>query len=361
MVESALGAENAPGSVSSGFHDMRRAVDRAAALHPHKVHVSHYRIANRPVTVRLIGDELARRLTRAISHLAVPDGEARPGLRIEMWDERETGVGAPGCEPRGEEGSPGGTEVSEGGRYVLFQQARIRTALDRIQQHITGWVSTADQLTQYEIGRPWHSELLLWQHDCGLQPLHAGFIERNGTGLLLGGPGGSGKSTTSLACMQEGWTYLADDYVSVERDGEGYVGHGTYNSAHLDPTHLQRFPRLVPGAIPAKLSREDKSLVLASSLANVRLGTSASIKVLAFPRVVDRPDSTWRPAGKAESLLRLAPSSLLLLNSVQLGHAAFQRMSDVVSATPTCWLDVGRDLAALPRVVAEMTDAMMTS
>jgi hypothetical protein len=356
----ALQADVSVPDVAASLDAMDQAVNRAATLHPGKVHVSYYVIADRRVRVRLVGDALGSKLTRAISHLRVPDSGQQPDLDISMWDERETGVRAPGCAPRGAEGSPGNTEVSEGGRYVLFEQARTRSVLDRVGNRITGWVISADLLSQYELGRPWHSELLLWQHDCGLQPLHAGFIERDGIGVLLGGPGGSGKSTTSLACMQEGWAYLADDYVSVERTPTGIVAYGAYNSAHLDPTHLQRFPRLVPDAIHGKLAREDKSLVLASNLQNVRLSGKAGLRLIAFPRVVDRPESSWRPATKAESLLRIAPSSLLLLPYVQLGHSAFRTMSEVVGAVPTAWLDVGRDLAGLPRAVDSMVKALVT-
>jgi hypothetical protein len=340
--------------VAANFDSMLAAAERAAALHPGKVHLSHYVIADRLISVRLVGDALGSRLTRAISHLRVADPDREPDLQIDMWDGAETGVSAPGCVPRGEAGSAGRTDVSPGGRFVLFEQARTRSVLDRTGKRIAGWVVAASQLSQYELGRPWHSELLLWQHDCSLQPLHAGFIERDGIGVLLAGPGGSGKSTTSLSCMQEGWSYLADDYVSVAQTGQRIIGYGAYNSAHLDPAHLQRFPRLVPGAIHGKLAREDKSLVLASDLRNVRLAGKAELRVIAFPRVVDRPESRWYPASKPEALLRLAPSSLLLLPYVQLGHSAFKTMSDVVMRLPTCWLDVGRDLAQLPRAVADM-------
>jgi hypothetical protein len=354
MGATALGGAAPALDVAADFDSMLAAAERAATLHPGKVHVSHYVIADRLVTVRLIGDALGSKLTRAISHLRVADVDREPDLRIDMWDGCETRVAAPGCMPRGEEGSAGRTDVSAGGRFVLFEQARTRSVLDRVEKRIAGWVVAANQLSQYELGRPWHSELLLWQHDCGLQPLHAGFIERDGIGVLLAGPGGSGKSTTSLSCMQEGWSYLADDYVSVEQNGQRVIGYGAYNSAHLDPAHLQRFPRLVPGAIHGRLAREDKSLVLASDLRNVRLAGKAELRVIAFPRVVDRPESRWYPASKAEALLRIAPSSLLLLPYVQLGHSAFKTMSEVVMQLPTCWLDVGRDLAQLPQAVAGM-------
>jgi hypothetical protein len=35
-------------------------------------------------------------------------------------------------------------------------------------------------------------------------------------------------------------------------------------------------------------------------------------------------------------------------------------MSEVVGAVPTAWLDVGRDLAGLPRAVDSMVKALVT-
>jgi len=341
-------------TVEQNFGAIRDAIELAAGMHPDLVNESHYRIAGRAVSVRIVGNRLHAQLTRAIAHLAVSEVHAAPALRIEMWDEHETGVSTPLCVPVGEEGSARSTMASDDGRFVLFRHARTRSVLDRVERRIVGWVVGAEQLSQYELGRPWHSELLMWQRDLGLQPLHAGFISRNGEGLLLGGPGGSGKSTTSLSCMQDGWAYLADDYVSVERTSEGIMGYGAYNSAHLDPTHLQRFPRLMPDAIPGRLAREDKSLVLASNLSGVTLAAQSRICMVAFPRIVDQPVSSFRVASKAEALLRLAPSSLLLLPYVQFGHAAFRNMSELVMELPTFWLDVGRDIAQLPKAVDAM-------
>jgi hypothetical protein len=154
--------------------------------------------------------------------------------------------------------------------------------------------------------------------------------------------------------MQAGWAYLADDYVSVERTAEGVMGYGAYNSAHLDPTHLKRFPRLMPDAIPGRLAREDKSLVLASNLSGVTLAAQAKIRMMAFPRIVDAPVSSFAVASKPEALLRLVPSSLLLLPYVQFGHDAFRNMSELVMELPTYWLNVGRDITQLPEAVAAM-------
>jgi hypothetical protein len=346
--------------VEETYHALRGAVRRAADTHPDLVHESSYVIAKRVVTVRLVGHRLGRMLTRALAHLGVGERLTGPDLLIEAWDEEETGVTSPGCRAHSDESTPGSTAASEDGRYVVFAQARTKSVLDRSGQHLVGWVAAAAQLTQYELGRPWHSELLLWQRDRGLLPVHAGLIERDGHGVLLGGPGGSGKSTTSLTCMRQGWHYLADDYVAVERGPEGsFTGHGLYCSAHLEPEHLRRFPALMPGAIPGRLAREDKSLVLLSDVEGTRLGRRAEIRLLALPRVADTPESSFRPASKVEALLRLAPSSLLLLPYAGLGHSGFQALSELVEEIPTYWLDLGRDLAQLPLAVAALLDRVL--
>ena len=187
--------------------------------------------------------------------------------------------------------------------------------------------------------------------------MHAGFIERENDGIVLGGPGGSGKSTTSLVCMRAGWSYLADDYVALERDeAGGFMGYGLYNSAHLEPQQLLRFPSLVPGAIHGRLAREDKSLVLLSEITGAALSGRAKVRVVALPRVVNSERTTVRRASKGEALLRLAPSSLLLLPYSGLGHAGFQALSELVEAVPAYWLELGRDLEQLPAAVGGLLD-----
>jgi hypothetical protein len=335
---------------------------RAEELHPGLIHESSYRMAGGTVTVRLIGHRLGATLTRALAHLSLPVISRTPDLLIEAWDEAETGVGTPVTRARDDHSTPGTTTVSADGRYVVFEQATTQSVLDRTGRHIVTWVAGAERLTQYELGRPWHSELLLWQRDRGLLPVHAGFIERDGVGVLLGGPGGSGKSTTALVCMRAGWSYLADDYVGIEARPEGgFTGHGIYCSAHLEPENLGKFPEFVPGAIHGKLSREDKSLVLLSTVAGSSLTGTADIRVLALPRVVNADETTFRPARKAEALLRLAPSSLHLLPFAGLGHSGFQTLTTLVEQVPTWWLELGRDREQLPRAVAALVQRVASA
>jgi hypothetical protein len=340
------------------YRELAAAFARAAAAYSGGVAESCYDFAGHPVRLRLVGARLAELIPRALVHLRVPDRPAAtPELVIELWDETATGVGCSGCVPQEDPEAPGRTEVSEGSVQVITTFAQTRTGFDRRAQHIVGWIGDANRLTQYEVGRPLHPQLLLWHRDRGLQAVHAGLVGRNGDGILLGGPGGAGKSTTALTCLQAGMAYLSDDYVAVDANPAGTpVCHSVYCSAHVEPKHLERFPILKPHAIPGRLAREDKSLILLSDLPGAILQSSVRLRAIVFPQVVDAPITRFRPASRAQALLRMAPSSLGLLLFPEALATGFETLSKLVDRVPVYWLDLGRDLAQIPEAVNALFD-----
>jgi hypothetical protein len=226
----------------------------------------------------------------------------------------------------------------------------MTTYYDRATRRIIGWCSSINGLSQYELGRPLHFSLGYWCSDHEIQLVHGGLVSRNGEGVLLAGAGGSGKSTASLMCLSAGFDYLGDDYIGVLAGSDStLLGHSIYNSSHLDPEHARRFPELWRHAIPATQPFEDKSLILLSDVFPESLGRSARIRALLLPRVADADESGVRAASKGDALLRLAPSTLLLLPGQSRRGLDF--MARLVKAVPCFWLDLGRNLESIaPRV-----------
>lgn len=312
---------------------------------------------DRPVRLRVAGEALAADLFQAFSHLRIAPPSSNPALTVDLWDERATGVSLPRLGPTGDPNDQGETHVSEKGRFVVVARPRTRTVTDRKESHLVGWVARNDHLTLYELGRPLHSELLLWHKDRGALAIHAGMVARDGEAILLGGPGGAGKSTSALVSLLAGFEYMADDYVALTTCPQGgYTGHSLYCSTHLEPHHLERFPELEPHAIPGRLPREDKSLVLLSHVRPAGLSRKASIRAVALPRVVDAEETSLRPASKVDGLLRMAPSSLLLLPYAGLIEGEFERLGHFLEDIPTYWLELGRDLDRIPLRVGELLD-----
>lgn len=337
---------------------MEGAFRRARAACPAALEETHYRVCGRSVLVRVVGRGLSGAIERALRHLRVdsPPG-AGSDLTVELWDEDETGVACHGCVAGDDLDAEGSLTVSPDGRFAVTERPQTKTVFDRRGQRIVGWVGDHARLTQYELGRPLHTELLQWHRDHDLLAVHAGLVARQGEGVLFGGPGGSGKSTVALTCLLAGYEYLADDYVGIERGSPGgYVGHSLYCSTHVDPEHLRRFPALRPHAMPGSLPREDKSLIMLSDAFEDRLARSARVRAIALPIVVDSDRSTLRPASKVESLVRLAPSSLLLFPYAGVGQTAFEQLSRIVERLPTYWLELGRNLDEIPLRVREILD-----
>lgn len=323
--------------------------------------VTRVRLAGHVIELRVAGVELARLLSAPLAHLAFPAAngtDAGPDLRIDLWDVAATGENPPVEHLRDvfHRTWPFGHNVLASTRdegRVGFETHAASTILDRRAGRIAGYVHDAARLSLYERGKPLQPLLLAWLSDRDVVPVHAGLVGRDGAGLLLGGAGGSGKTTTALLCARSGFEYLGDDYIGLfEDESERFGGASLYGSTWLEPAHLARFPWLEPHAIRGT-EREEKRLVLLSEVGPVRLGAELGIRALVLPRVSGREDTTFRPISRARAVLRLAPSSVLQLPFVD-AERALARMTSLAGSVAAWRLDLGTDLDRISDRVEEI-------
>jgi hypothetical protein len=345
---------------NGAFAAMEAAFAEAATINLECFSEVHYRFANLEVRVRIAGRELAQHFRRPIAHLDA--GEAPPSapqLAIDLWDEQETGVPCPVVPADDRIGSTwdvgnGIFTASVDNRFIGYEHRQSRTWLDRKTQRMIGWTASGKDLSLYERGKPLLLLVSLWYHDRDMRVIHSGLVSRNGHGVLFPGMGGSGKSTSTLACLCSGFDYLGDDYIGLQVLADGsFMGHSLYNSTWLEPDHMARFPLLPPHAIRGNRPEENKCLVLLSPLFPGRLRGSVPIRALALPRIVDAHTTRCRPASKVDALLRLAPSSLLAL-APRSGVRDFQMLTRLVERVPSYWLELGRDLTQIPKCVEKL-------
>ena len=310
-----------------------------------------FRIGGYLIRLSFSGEALLS-LTRAIEHLAVED-HATPDLTICLWDSESTGQR---MTPRPWQED----DFLARGVIQGYNTERIYTAF----QHGSGAVSVLDKesnvavfwapdanLPYWEYGSPIRTILHWWLLSKELQLVHAAAVGNSHGGVLIGGKGGSGKSTTALACLESNLSYVGDDYTLLGLDS-GPVVHSLYNSAKLNSDHVQRFPSLLPKVANPDRLDEEKALLFVHEHYPAKVATQLPVRAILLPRVTGLPETRWKRVSVAMALAALAPSTIFQLPRA--GNEAFKFLAAFARQLPCFSLEVGRDLSGIPPVIERL-------
>ncbi|HSE18860.1 MAG TPA: hypothetical protein VLB46_17510 [Pyrinomonadaceae bacterium] len=291
-------------------------------------------------------------LTRALEHLA-SDDQATPDLTICLWDSESTGqrmISRPWQE----------SAFLARGVIQGYNTERIYTAF----QHGSGAVSVLDQerslavfwapdhkLPYWEYGSPVRTILHWWLLSQGLQLVHAAAVGNATGGVLIGGKGGSGKSTTALACLESNLFYAGDDYTLLGLEPRPVV-HSLYNSAKLNSDHARRFPALLPKIANPERLADEKALLFVNEHYAAKVATRLPVRAILLPRVTGLAETRYKRVSVAMALAALAPSTIFQLPRA--GNEALKFLAAFARHLPCFSLEVGTDLAAIPPAIEKI-------
>ncbi|HUP01075.1 MAG TPA: hypothetical protein VM737_06090 [Gemmatimonadota bacterium] len=347
----------------AAYAAVRAGFGAALLARPDEAVEASYVLGGAPVRFRVVGSRLAEEIERVLAHLALGgqaaegDFRAGPALTIDFWDAEAAGVPAP-LRPVPEGLGPYGlTQATADGRYVADIRGGTIAVLDRSNGRIAGGTVSVHDMYLDERARPFHRLLSLWIRTRGVQYMHSALVAAEDEGILLTGAGGSGKSTTSLLCLQDGFDFLGDDFIGLERRrAGGFVGHSLYGSTVVGLSALEDFPQFTSRAVPPNAPGEEKWLIYLNDIYPERMRREVEIRALAVAKVVGRERTEVRPVSRKEAMLGLAPSSLMLMTGA--GTSSFEVLCDLAAAIPCYRLELGRDMHDIPGVVAELLDGV---
>ena len=288
-------------------------------------------------------------LTRALEHLASAD-DSTPDLTICVWDSESTGQHMT-QRPWQED------DFLARGVIQGYNTERIYTAF----QHGSGAVSVLDKernlavfwapdprLPYWEKGSPLRTILHWWLLGRGLQLVHAAAVGNSTGGVLIGGKGGTGKSTTALACIESNLSYVGDDYTLLELDSVPVV-HSIYNSAKLNSDHVQRFPALLTKIDNPERLAEEKALLFVNEHYPSRVATQLPVRAILLPRVTGLEQTSLKRVSVAMALAAMAPSTIFQLPRA--GSEALKFLATFARHLPCFSLEVGTDLSTIPPAI----------
>jgi len=334
-------------------------------------HDQYIRIAEFVVCLRFAGEGLLPYIHPALTHCQIeapPSSTLMPAttadLTICLWDSASTNTALPSriaglCqtfEPHQSE--PRSPQRETNGLYnrrvpaIYAQDAQVLSLLDTEQNIAIYWACDATALPYYEQAAPLRTIFHWWLSRRNYQCVHAGAVGVESGGVLLTGKGGSGKSTTALACLDSELLYVSDDYCLFTNEPTPYV-YSLYNTAKLNGVRdLQRQPHFLPMIHnPDQAGKEKLMFFLAHHMPH-KVRSGFPLKAILLPTVTGNVDTAIKQVSAGTALKALAPTSLLQLPGA--AQHSFKSMGTLVQQLPCYRLELGTDIKAIPAIILDL-------
>ncbi len=173
--------------------------------------------------------------------------------------------------------------------------------------------------------------------------LHAFAAALDGRAVLLVGASGSGKTTSGLRLLLDGWELLSNDVVLLQVRADGVYALAMPDMISIRPYTFQLLPELTR-RLPFALNQA--ITVNAHSLTNGRWATPARVTAVYFPQIGAQSASATAPLSRAVCLARLLEQSVDQWDTAVFSpHLALLQTLSQQAALYT--LHLGRDLNRL--------------
>jgi hypothetical protein len=331
-------------------------LDMAAARVP--TVAQRYRIAGACVAIHTTRDSDAQRLLAACAPLRTEADDAAPvELDLYVWNGATDGVALPESDVLRRTNAPedGLGGFSDAASNAFYQpDAGVLSILDIAGHRAHWWLDDIATAPYYERAAPFRHILQWWIASRGGALLHSAAIgcadAADRRGVLISGPSGSGKSSTALACLGEGFGFASDDYVLVGAEPSPTV-HLAYSTAKVLRASLDRH-RAYAGQFRNLANTDEKPMMFVHEFAPHSVRTSFSPIALVTPRVAHAPRTHFVPISPATMLRALAPSSVLLFPLA--GGRAFKRMARLCASLPCYRAELADDPRDVARAFGEL-------
>lgn len=188
----------------------------------------------------------------------------------------------------------------------------------------------------------------------GFSPIHASLVERDGAGVMFCGERSRGKTSSCLALARAGWVVRSDDRCFIHiREGAAMVW-GPGGAVRLRPDAARLWPDL---RRPMSQGRDwaGKRVVELASVGGCAAAGNVVCRAILFPQVAGTERHHVEPMGRADALHEMLGSTGL---AALPAHAAmqFHDLTALLEQTPCYHLRLGRNMDALPEVIAEVLE-----
>lgn len=301
--------------------------------------------------IRLVfaGESLYPELTRVFSHLRIIS-PLEADLTVFCWDSVSTSSSIPWTpsmkKPVGRENDIFYFNSDD----IYFSYNHTSGILNMLNtENNTGifWIEDYRELPLYEITSAFKNLINWWFYRKHFYLVHSAAVGVDGRGVLIAGKGKTGKSTTAMACFQDGMAYAGDDYVLLSKETEFRIS-SLYSAVKLEDNEIfQTFGLKMESCLSDPFYK--KKILFLNDLDQSRMADGFLLRALVIPRINNRSEMGLRVLPPAQAFREMAPSSLFQ----QMGHKVevVNFLAELTRNIPCYRLTLSRDIHQIPGVI----------
>lgn len=347
-------------AVGAYFDTLLEAYRDAESAAP-QVFARHFAVGGYILRVQAVNERLLARLTAALAHLEV-EPNAPADLTILLWDSAPPPPSPLAWYARRASGGVSQFEQARfdaRGELAAFNSGGIRVAfnlwpsavylLDQTRNLALAWIEAERLIRAHDIAAPFR-RILSW--GLGTRDrvfVHAAGVGSEAGGVLLAGAGGSGKSTSALACLGSPLRFAGDDYCLLAAQPTPWV-YSLYSAAKLDHrADLARLPGLADVRVEPTTPHDPLLVMLLHAQWPDRIIIGFPLRAVLLPHISPAPGARLTPVSPAEALRAMASSAVEQFPAT--ARLALPALADVVRRVPCFRFEVGPDVSAIPTVI----------
>lgn len=277
---------------------------------------------------------------RALAHLAI-QSKGEENIKINLIESRSTGSTPPEAWLNWPTIDPYSGELLDfGDNRALFNSTEpYFIFVDYASNEIYYWVDDFCRLSPNETASPLRMVFHLWFEPTKLFLCHAAGLGFSQKGVLLTGKSGSGKSTSTLSCLNTRLKYAGDDFILV--DSEKSIVYSLYGAAKLNVEQFENFPHLKPLISNIEHIPREKGHIYINESFKDSMINQFSIQAILLPTITGLENTFIKECSKIDAIKALVPSSVWILRT---NKTAVEKMKLLIAKTPTFRLMAGVNL-----------------
>ena len=228
--------------------------------------------------------------------------------------------------------------------------------LDRARNLAIYWLYDTLAVPYHDKASPLRLILQRWMITVQCQVVHAGAVGFQDGGVLLVGKSGSGKSNTTLNCLNSDLLYVGDDYCLINENPYPCV-YSLYNSGKLHAHDIVHFPSLKSAMSNKGQLNNEKALYFFQRIFPEKMLSGFPLRAILVPEITSNVKTIIRKTTPAKGFLAIAPHTTF--HAPKAEQPVMNKYLDrFVRKLPNYILELGTDRSQVPGVIIELINSL---